>query len=71
MMNKPTMRHTSHANDFVNTDSHAREKPLLAGQMKKDGHFAIFFWGGGGGMSVSLCNNNNNILSFSGDIEVK
>ena len=49
MMNKPTMRHTSHANDFVNTDSHAREKPLLAGQMKKDGNFAIFFGGGGGG----------------------
>ena len=47
MMNKPTMRHTSHANDFVNTDSHAREKPLLAGQMKKDGNFT--FLGGGGG----------------------
>ena len=31
VVNKPTTRQTSHANDFVNAKSHAREKPLLAG----------------------------------------
>ena len=30
-VNKPNMRQTSHANDFVNPKSHATEKPLLAG----------------------------------------
>ena len=30
-VNKPTTRETTHANDFVNAKSHAREKPLLAG----------------------------------------
>ena len=30
-VNKPTTRQASHLNDFVNTKSHAREKPLLAG----------------------------------------
>ena len=28
---KPTMQQTSHANDFVNAKSDAREKPLLTG----------------------------------------
>ena len=31
--NKLTTRQTSHANDFVNAKSRAREKPLLAGEM--------------------------------------
>ena len=30
-VNKPNMRQTSHANDFVNPKSHATEKSLLAG----------------------------------------
>ena len=29
-VNKPTTWQTSHENDFVNTKSHAGEKPLLA-----------------------------------------
>ena len=33
-VNKLTTRQTSHANDFVNAKSHAREKPLLAGYEK-------------------------------------
>ena len=28
-INKPTMQQTSQTNDFVNTKSHAQEKPLL------------------------------------------
>ena len=28
-INKPTTQQTSQANEFVNTKSHAREKPLL------------------------------------------
>ena len=32
-VNKPTTRETTHANDFVNAKSHAREKPLLAGYL--------------------------------------
>ena len=39
-VNKPTMRQASHANDFVNAKSHAREKPLLAGYRKRP--FASF-----------------------------
>ena len=32
-VNKPTTRETTHANDFVNAKSHAREKPLLGGYL--------------------------------------
>ena len=32
-VNEPTKRETTHANDFVNAKSHAREKPLLAGYL--------------------------------------
>ena len=33
-VNKPTVRQTSHANEFVNPKSHAREKPLFAGNKR-------------------------------------
>ena len=32
-VNKPPTRETTHANDFVNAKSHAREKPLLGGYL--------------------------------------
>ena len=35
-INKATTRLISHANDFVNAKSHAREKPLLAGYIKME-----------------------------------
>ena len=34
-VNKLTTRQTSHANDFVNDKSNAKEKPLLAGYRNK------------------------------------
>ena len=35
-VNQLTTRKTSHAKDFVNAKSHAREKPLLAGKSFRD-----------------------------------
>ena len=40
-VNKPTMRQASHANDFVNAKSHAREKPTEIGHLRVSKYVAF------------------------------
>ena len=59
-VNKLTTRQTSHANDFVNDKSNAKEKPLLAGYRNKQAE--ITDWWISRGFS---CTNQGSLCTFA------